>query len=226
MKFSNNFKLKLNLFKYRIKYFFYPDESDLHLFLKKKLKKKRGIYVDVGCYHPIRLSNTKFLYDKGWRGMNIDLSKESINLFNILRPEDININLAVGEKKDEKYFYYNKKLHPANTLNKNFYAKFLKNHDIKKDKISIVPLKFLFNKYFKNKDIDFLDIDAEGHDLQVLKGIDFNRNNINFILIEVHSFDKKTKVNSEKIWNLLKKKRYKLIFGKYPGNCIFTKKYK
>ena len=223
MKFLNNFKLELNLLKYKIKYFFYHNEGDLHLFLKKKLKKKRGIYVDVGCYHPIRLSNTKFLYDKGWRGMNIDLSKDSINLFNISRPKDINLNFAIGEKKEKKYFYYNKKLHHANTLNKNFYSKFLKNQNIKKEKINIVPLTFLFEKYLKNKDIDFLDIDVEGHDLQVLKGIDFNKNNINFILIEVHSFDKKTKINSKKIWNLLKKEKYKLIYGKYPGNCIFKK---
>jgi len=55
MKFLNNFKLKLNLLKYKIKYFFYHNEGDLHLFLKKKLKKKSGIYVDVGCYNLIRL---------------------------------------------------------------------------------------------------------------------------------------------------------------------------
>ena len=221
-----NLKLHLNLLKYKIKYFFNNFDTNLNLFLKKKLKKKEGIYIDVGCYHPIRSSNTKFLYDKGWKGMNIDLSDESIDLFNISRPKDINLNLAIGEKKEKKYFYYNKKLHHANTINKNFYKKFLKDDKIKKDKIDVFPLTFLLNKYFKNKVIDFLDIDAEGHDLQVLKGIDFNKNNIIFILIEVHSFDKKTRINSNKIWNLLKKKKYTLAYGKYPGNCVFKKKFK
>jgi len=218
-------KLKLNLLKYKLKYFFKNNDNDLNLFLKKKLKKKNGIYIDVGCYHPIRLSNTKFLYDKGWKGMNIDLSKESIDLFNISRPNDININLAIGEKMEKKFFYYNKGLHHANTLNENFYNKFLKSHNIKKHRIDVVPLSFLLKKYFKNKNIDLLDIDAEGNDLQVLKGINFKKNKINYILIEVHNFDKKTKINSIKIWKLLKKKKFKLVFGKYPGNCVFKKNF-
>ena len=36
---------------------------------------KNGVYIDVGCYHPIELSNTALLYNKGWNGMNIDLNQ-------------------------------------------------------------------------------------------------------------------------------------------------------
>ena len=42
-----------------------------------------GKYVDVGCYHPFKGSLTAQLYKKGWSGINIDVSKSSIDLFNL-----------------------------------------------------------------------------------------------------------------------------------------------
>ena len=39
-----------------------------------------GFYVDVGCYHPIEMNNTYLLYKKNWKGINIDVSKFSIDL--------------------------------------------------------------------------------------------------------------------------------------------------
>ena len=49
-----------------------------------------GFYVDAGGYHPIDRNNTYLLYKRNWRGINIDLSKFSIDLFNFTRPLDIN----------------------------------------------------------------------------------------------------------------------------------------
>ena len=68
----------------------------------------QGYYVDAGCYHPLHLSNTYLLYKKKWRGINIDLSKFSIDLFNFMRPDDININVAVSSKDEYVKCYYQK----------------------------------------------------------------------------------------------------------------------
>ena len=73
------------------------DEEDLEV--KKFFKdEKKGFFVDVGSYHPVHRNNTMLLYKKGWRGINIDISDFSIKLFEYLRPEDLNINLAVSKK--------------------------------------------------------------------------------------------------------------------------------
>ena len=77
--------------------------------------------------------------------------------------------------------------------------------------------------YSTEKKIDLLDIDAEGFDLNVLKGMDFERYVIDLIMIEVHNYDDKTKKISDEILNFLTKKNFKLVFGIYPGNCIFKK---
>ena len=58
--------------------------------------KKNGFYLDIGAQHPISNNNTFLLFKKGWKGINIDLDKKNIDLFNIARPHDINLNFATA----------------------------------------------------------------------------------------------------------------------------------
>ncbi len=88
---------------YRPKIFFpkktysmYGEDLIIQNFFKKKTK---GFYVDIGCYHPLDGSNTFLLYKKGWNGINVDLNKISIDLFNKARKKDENFNLAISNKK-------------------------------------------------------------------------------------------------------------------------------
>ena len=70
--------------------------SNVDLVIQRIFKsKKNGIYIDIGCNHPIKYNNTYLLYKKGWRGINIDLDKKSIDQFNKLRTRDINIQTLV-----------------------------------------------------------------------------------------------------------------------------------
>ena len=62
------------------------------LFINDYFKEKNsGFYIDIGCYHPIKYSNTALLYNRGWKGINIDMNQTSIDLFNILRLSLIHI---------------------------------------------------------------------------------------------------------------------------------------
>ena len=85
-----------------------------------------GFYVDVGCYHPIEMNNTYLLYKKNWKGINIDVSKFSIDLFNFLRPDDLNYNLAISDKDGEHEYYYQKKLSKLSTLKQTMAKEFFK----------------------------------------------------------------------------------------------------
>src|SRR5690554_5496726 len=60
-----------------------------------------GFYVDIGAYHPFKYSNTMHFYRQGWRGINIDASKNSMVEFNKHRPKDINIELAVSDQIEQ-----------------------------------------------------------------------------------------------------------------------------
>ena len=210
--------LHLNLLKYSIKFLF-KNEDKFIQFLKKNLKKKKGVYIDVGCYHPIRLSNTKFLYEKGWKGINIDISDKSIHLFKMARKNDINLNLGIGNKKKLSNSYFQKDLFATNTLDYKHSKKFLKK-PIKK-KIKVVTLDSVINKYVKNENIDFIDIDCEGKDLEALQGLNLSMKRIYLLSIEMHEYDAITKKKSKLIFDIMKKNKFKKIYGKYPGTLIF-----
>ena len=78
--------------------------------------KKNGFYVDVGCYHPIHRNNTYLLHKQNWCGINIDTSEFSINLFDFIRPKDLNYNCAISNKKEMIKLFYQKKLSQLSTI--------------------------------------------------------------------------------------------------------------
>jgi len=204
-------KLFINLLKYRslfIKKQYSKNQEDKYL--KKIFKKKnKGTYIDIGAYHPYRFSNTYLLHKKGWNGINVDINKKSIDLFNIARPNDINLNIAIGDKNKIQTFYYKKKNHPMNTLNKKFVKKFWNNKDhIKKNKIMTRTFNYLTKKI---KKVDLLDIDVEGTEYNVIKKINFKKISFKIILIEHSLFDITTIKNTKKIKHLLLKENYKYV---------------
>ena len=153
--------------------------------------------------------------------MNIDINKKSIDLFKISRPRDINLNFGVGSKNEFKSFFYNKDIFQSNTFDNNFARDFLKEKNLKKRNIEIKTISYLSDLYLKGKKIDLLDIDAEGFDFEVLKGINFEKYEIDLIMIEVHNYDETTKKRADEILKFLNEKNYVLVCGEYPGNCIF-----
>ena len=81
--------------------------------------KKKGFYLDIGAQHPVSNNNTFMLFEKGWEGINIDLDKKNIDLFNIARPNDLNLNLALSDSEEEVDLFFYHDSSPINTLNKN-----------------------------------------------------------------------------------------------------------
>ena len=173
--FKNNFFIKKKTYS--------MDGEDL--FIDNFFKNKIGLYVDVGAYHPLELSNTYLLYKKKWKGINIDINSLSIDYFNFLRPNDININLGVAKKDTIKTLYYQKNKSPLNTLNLS-HAKKIFSNKYKKKRIKTRTLTNILDKTkFKGKEIDFLNIDTEGNDLEVLKSLDFKKYQPKLMCIEL-----------------------------------------
>ena len=100
-KFTYNIYLYYNLyirhkgFKKRSRYSQWNEDQFILEYFKNKDK---GIYFDVGCFHPFMYSNTCLLYNKGWQGINIDINPTTIDLFNIARRRDKNICAAISNK--------------------------------------------------------------------------------------------------------------------------------
>ena len=187
----------------------------------------KGKYLDVGCYHPTKHNNTYLMYKRGWRGINIDLNSLSIDLFNYHRPKDINLNTGISNKEIKKNVYFIDELNTQNTLDKNQLIFLKKHHNIKKQEITNIIIKTkklmsILDKY-KFYNIDFMNLDIEGHELEVLKSINFKKTKIKYMCIEMINYNKKAIENGKKIKSLLIKNNYILV-KKIGFNFIYKKK--
>lgn len=151
-------------------------------------KKTNGFYVDVGAHHPKRFSNTYLFYRKGWSGINIDAMPGSMTAFNRMRPRDTNIEAGISDTEGTlDYYVFNE---PA--LNG-----FSSELSVQRDhadssfhvkqviKVKVQPLYQLFAQHVKDRSIDFMSVDVEGLDLQVLKSNDWNKYRPQYVLAEV-----------------------------------------
>ena len=187
----------------------------LDLLLKHFFRdRKEGVYIDVGCFHPKLANNTYLLYKKGWKGINIDIDSHTIELFNYLRPRDFNKQIAVSDKSGEVdlYFYHDRSA--INTLSKEMYeSRTGKASAIKK--IKSETLNFVIeNSPFKDNKINFLSIDVEGYEMNVLKGFDINKYRPDLIILEYIERTLKEKDQefyNNKIQNLINSEIYKFM---------------
>ena len=175
----------------------------------------KGKFLDIGCYHPTRHNNTYELYKKGWSGINIDLNPLTIELFDFMRPKDVNINIGISDKDAEKELYFIDELDTQNTIDKNQLEFLKKHHNINQDQITVKKiqtknLETILNEYeFYN--IDFMNLDIEGHELQVLKTLDFKKIKIKYLCIEMIEHNEESILNVKNMKDLLKENNFKLI---------------
>ncbi len=198
--------------------------SNVDLIIDRLFSKvKKGCFIDLGCNHPIKFNNTYLLYKRGWRGINIDLDKESIDEFNKIRDKDYNvqslISTNIGEEK-EIYYYHSRSA--INTLS----SELLEQRKTKKDSIKILKEKtntlenIIEKSPFKNQKINLLSIDIENHEYEALKNFNFSKFRIDVIVIEIHDLSQKKLeiynqsldfVINSNIYKLLTNNGYKLI---------------
>ena len=144
-----------------------------------------GAYVDIGCWDPIKSSNTYYFYLRNWKGICIDPNPELKNLYKQFRPKDIFINSGIGSSNIYLDYY----MFEESSMN-SFSSDFVLKH---KDTLKIInkvnmPL-YTLEEVLERNDIskwrlDFFDIDAEGFDLEVLKTNNWNKFRPKIIVIE------------------------------------------
>lgn len=103
--------------------------------------KLNGFYCDIGSFHPKQYSNTYLFYLNGWTGINVDPRPGSKELFDSLRPKDINLEFAVSNELETEvsYFLYNNPVY--NSLSS---LPLEKNRIIGETKVKVISLKVLY----------------------------------------------------------------------------------
>ena len=150
--------------------------------------KPTGFYIDIGAHHPFRFSNTCKFHLMGWKGINIDPLPGSMKLFDEHRPNDINLEIAILDKKgdDLKYYVFDE---PAlNTFDAEAAIRLDTETHYKiqsKINVEIYRLDEIMEKFLPiNQVIDFISIDVEGLDLSVIKSNNWEKFRPKYIICE------------------------------------------
>jgi len=185
-------------------------------------KQNDGFYVDVGAHHPKRFSNTYLFYKKGWNGINVDAMPNSMKRFNRSRPRDINIEKPISKKKQILTYYgfnepalngFSKELSEERNGKDGYFIEFTR--DIETCTLE----EILDNNLPENQEIDFLSIDVEGWDFEVLKSNNFEKYRPKVILIELLESSLSSIKNNER-YKFLKKQNY-IVYAKAVNTVIF-----
>ena len=195
--------------KYLIKKKSYSMDGE-DLFIAKYFKNKQsGFYIDVGCYHPIHRNNTHLLHMQNWSGINIDTSQFSIDIFNYMRPKDLNYHCAISDKNENIKLFYQKELSQLSTTEEEQAKKVFQGSINEKEIKAFTLDEILSRDKYENYKIDLLDIDVEGADLKVIKGLSFDKFQPELVCIEIHEKE----VKQSKIYKFLFDKKYELIWS-------------
>lgn len=185
---------------------------------------KNIYYLDIGAGHPIKYSNTFYFYLRGAHGITIDGLKKNTYLHKLLRPRDISKNYIVGQNNEIVNFYLYKESE-LNTSNKQRKEELEQNGIFFQSTIKVrkTAIRDFFQKEIKNKSnkINFLSIDVEGTDLEIIKSINWKNFKPKIISVEILSTNIKDIYESE-IYKILNLNGYS-ISSKLFNSVIFTK---
>jgi FkbM family methyltransferase len=183
---------------------------------------EKPYYVDIGANDPRRFSNTYLMYKKGSSGICIDPNPIFKDKYKSIRPKDLFLNSGVSGVNNGTAKFYCMDWHEFSTFDKEQAEKVQENYagrnNIKEAiDLPIVSVKEVLSKV--NANIDFLNLDVEGLDLEILKNWDF----INFAptIICVECKDLKTGKMDHAIHDLVIEKGYSLVASN-PINNIYT----
>jgi FkbM family methyltransferase len=141
--------------------------------LRRVLSHSPGFYVDIGANHPSEFSVTKLFYDLGWHGINVEPGAIA-ELLHQQRPRDVNLQVGISDQEGELTYYEFPEFPGLNT----FGAEQAEEHQragrrYLEKVVPVMTLAQLCSRHV-NETIDFMSIDVEGHEPQVIHGADWS----------------------------------------------------
>jgi FkbM family methyltransferase len=175
----------------------------------------RGFYIDVGAYDPVSTSVTKHFYDRGWRGINVEPSVAGHRRLVEQRPRDVNLNVALSSAPGSMTFFEAaEESRGLSTLSGERAQQSREaGHNLTERTIEVTTLAEVCAEHVTGE-IDFVSIDVEGHELEVIQGADWDRWRPRVVVVEAVTPDEF--LPSHEMWEpLLEESGYR--FGLFDG---------
>lgn len=146
-------------------------------------------YMDIGAHHPFALSNTAFFYKQGCTGVNIEANPDLFRYFKRHRDKDININVGVGAVESTMDFYVMEDA-TLSTFSKAEADSMVAEGKklVKTVPIEVKSIQNILKEYCHGVFPDFLSIDVEGLDFEIIKSINFSASVPKVICVEAAEY--------------------------------------
>jgi FkbM family methyltransferase len=178
-------------------------------------------YLDIGANHPVDLNNTYLFYANGSRGVLVEPNKALAELIKAVRPEDTLLNIGVaGAEINERAQYYTS---GAGGVYNSFVKENIEWHGRSADEaevLELVNINVIIEQNFETAP-DFVSLDVEGMEVDIMRTFDFSRFRPKLFCIEVPvKPDLK-----ESLYALMRQHDYSVIYEpQLYGNVIFADK--
>jgi FkbM family methyltransferase len=169
--------------------------------LARVLPRPDGFYVDVGAADPLIASVTKYFYDLGWNGINLEPRPAALAKLQLERPRDVNLGVAAGSGNGTSSFFLVEEDPDLSTIDE-------LDRDLLSDKgystsihsVDVRTLDDILSEYGVG-DIDFIKIDVEGSEAAVLEGLDLSKWRPRVVVIE--AVEPYSYVRTDHLWRHL-----------------------
>jgi FkbM family methyltransferase len=178
-----------------------------------------GFFVDVGAHAPKWYSNTFLLYQKGWRGINIDATAGVAKEFARVRPADTTLEIVVGNG-DEKEFIDFEGHELSGLSSAQLSGRIDQGVPVKSRRmVRTVPLRAILEKHMSPTQ----KIDVEGHEEEVLQSNDWNRYRPRVIIVEIGQAISMADVTSASVTHFLEDHNY-IPYARTGLSVFFARK--
>jgi FkbM family methyltransferase len=178
------------------------------------LKIEKPYYLDIGASHPIKINNTYILYENNFSGILVDANPKLIELSQKVRPRDKSINVGIGKNEGVLDFYI-----MENETLSTFDKQIANNYNIPiKNIISVIVISInkLLEEYC-NKTPNFINIDIEGLQLEIIESFDFSRFRPEVFCIETQDEEHK---KIKEIFDIMHSNNYITIADTYINTIL------
>jgi FkbM family methyltransferase len=146
--------------------------------------RKKGFYIDIGAHDPVNYSITKYFYDLGWHGINVEPSSDIFPRLCAARGRDINLNFGLSDTEGILRFYEATKGAGLSTFVKREMERHCKaGFEFTERQCKVTTLAKICKRYVQG-DIDFLSLDVEGYEAEVIEGGDWRKWRPRILVIE------------------------------------------
>ena len=155
----------------------------MKMFLQVGAPIEQGFYVDVGCHHPRRGSNTFGFYKAGWCGILIDMEEDKVRVAQMARRRDVVVQSAISDRTEILSIYSPSEFSTNATIDADAAAHHSDYH--RRNTVTTETLTEVLDRCDCPRTFEFLNIDCEGNDFRVLKGLSLAKYEPKVICIEV-----------------------------------------